>query len=231
MLNRTVTRVGAAGAMVGAVIAVVFNILHPRPEEVGAAEIVRSAAEEGIWALDHYMLGWAIGLALLAFIVLSRSLSSEPSTSWGRVALIFGIGSTAVAFALIGVDGFAIPEAAEASGPETALAVAHVGEALLVATIAAFFGLTPILFGIAVLSGDDYPGWMGWVAIVAGVIGIVTASIMFFDGLSSFTIEVLFPIASLVFTLWIGVMGYLLWQKTSAPTAAQPAAPSGQPTA
>lgn len=226
MLDKRVLRVGAVAAMVGAVIAVVFNLLHPMADEFTAAESV-ALTEEGIWSLDHYMLAWAVGLALVAFIVIGRSFSSEPAASWGRVALYFGIGSVTIAFATLTVDGFALREAAEVSGPAVAESVAYVAEGLFVGLIGSFFGLTPILFGVAVLSGDDYPGWMGWVAVFAGTVGLVAGSIIFFDGFSSLTIEVLFPIASLLFTVWIGVMGFLLWQKASAPAGEPAAQPAG----
>lgn len=226
MLDRAVLRVGAAAAMVGAVIAIVFNILHPRSSDVGsAAEEVRLATEEGIWAFDHYMIAWAVGLALLAFIVISRSLTSEPSISWGRVALVFGIGSTALLFATVSIDGFALREAGEMADAATAEAVAFISSGLFLASIGSFFGLTPILYGIAVLSGDDYPAWLGWAAVVAGLLGIIAGTIIFFDGFSEFTTNVLFPISSLLFTLWIGVMGWMLWQKVSQPTAAAAPAP------
>jgi hypothetical protein len=67
----------------------------------------------------------------------------------------------------------------------------------------------------AVLTGDDYASWLGWVAMAAGVVGLVTASIIFFAGFTQLTDMVLFPIASVLFTAWIGIMGFLLWQKAS----------------
>lgn len=220
-------RTGAGAAMVGAVLAVVFNLLHPRTDELTAAASAQAAAEEGIWALDHYVLAWTLAFALLAFIVISRSLSGEPSKSWGRVALWFGIGSTAIAFAAIAVDGFALRVAAESGSAEVAEAVAYVGEGLFVGLMASFFGVTPVLYGVAVLTGDDYPTWLGWVAVLAGLLGLVTSTIIFFDGFSDTTVYVLFPIASLLATLWIGVMGWLLWNKLRTPAAPAAGQPSG----
>lgn len=224
MLDRSVMRIGALAAMVGAVVAIVFNLLHPRTSELGAEASV-AATQEGIWALDHYMLAWTIALGLLAFIVIARSLTSEPSASWGSVALFFGIGSAALALGLLSVDGFSMRVAAETSGTEVALAVAYVAEGLFVATVGSFFGVTPVLYGIAVATGDDYPTWMGWWAIVAGGLGLVTASIIFFTEFSAFTVTVLFPIASLLFTLWIGIAGYMLWSRLREPVGGTATAP------
>jgi hypothetical protein len=219
-MDRVVTRLGAAAAMLGAVIAVVFNLLHPRSGDVGsAAEEVRLATEEGIWRFDHYMLAWTSVLLLFALVVIARSFTREPAASWGRVALPFGIGSTSILLVAIVIDGFAVAEAGELADAAVAEAVAYVAGGIFLALIGSLFGITPIVFGAAVLAGDDYPKWLGWAAVVAGLIGLLAASIIFFDGFSSFTTNVLFPISSLLFTVWVGMMGYMLWQKTAAPVA------------
>jgi hypothetical protein len=205
--------------MAGAVIAIVFNLLHPRSDEVSAEEAVRLATEEGTWVFVHYMLAWTVGLGLLALVVIARSFTKEPSVSWSRVALPFAVAAAAVAFATIVVDGWGIKEAAEQTGTDAGIAVAYVSEALFLATIGAFFGLTPLLYGAAVLTGDEYPAWLGWAAVVAGLVGIVTGSLIFLDGFSGAAI-VLFLVSSLLFTVWIGIMGWQLWQKAAAPAPA-----------
>ena len=213
MLDRSVVRFGAAGGMLGAVIAVIFNILHPRSSDVGAAASSALAQEEGIWQFDHYMIGWAIGLALLALIVIAKSMTGEPSRSWAIVALYFTFGSVVILFSSLVVDGFSVFHAGEASA-ELGEAMAFVSEGLFVGAISTFFGVLPVLYGEAVLTGDDYPSWLGWLAVAAGLLGLVTATMMWFDGLTDTTTNVLFPIASVAFTIWIGSMSFLLWQKT-----------------
>lgn len=219
-MDRTVTRIGAAAAMVGAVAAIVLNLLHPRSEDIGSAmEEVRLATEEGIWRFDHYMIAWTAALLLFALIVIAKSFTREPAVSWGRVAIGFAIASTTVLFVTISVDGFALAEAGEGAEPAVAEAVAYVSGGLFLATIGSTFGVTPVIYGLLVLSGDDFPKWLGWVAILAGAIGLAAATIIFFDGFSSLPTNLLFPAASLLFTLWVGVMGYLLWQRTAQPAA------------
>jgi hypothetical protein len=205
--------------MLGAVLAIVFNILHPRSSDVGVAATAALARDEGIWELDHYILGWTVGLALLAFIVIAQSMSGEPSHSWASVALWFSIGSSALLFVAITIDGFAIAQAAETS-PELAETMAHVGQGVFVAAVGSFFGLLPVLFGLAVLTGDDYPSWLGWLAVGSGLLGVVTSTMIFFDGVTETSGNVLFPITSVAFTVWIGSMSYLLWQKNGTTEAA-----------
>jgi hypothetical protein len=217
--------------MVGAAIAVVFNVLHPRSSDLDPAAVVSAAADNSLWAVDHYMLGWTIGLALLALVVITHTLTGPRSQSWGRVALWFAVGGTAIAFVTIVVDGFALSQAAQHGSAEVATAVAYVGEGLFVATIGSFFGITPVVYGVALLTGDDYPSWLGWTILLAGTLGVITGSIVFFAGPASVTINVLFPISSLITTLWIGVMGYRIWQKLAAelpPTASGQSEPALQ---
>ena len=226
-MDRVVTRLGAMAAMLGAAIAIVFNLLHPRSDDVGsAAAEVELATGKDIWRLDHYMLAWTVALLLFALVVIARSFTQEPARSWARVAFAFVVASVSIAFVTIVVDGFALPEAGESGDAVVAEAVAYVSGGLFLGTIGSVFGLTPIVFGATVLANDDQPRWLGWVPILSGALGLITASIIYFDGFSSVTTNVMFPIASLVFTLWVGFMGYRLWQQT-APVAARVETSSG----
>lgn len=219
MFDRTVMRFGAAAAMVGAVGAVIFNLLHPRPDDVESiSQVVSLAAEDDIWVADHYALGWVVAIALLAFIVFSRSLTGEPSTSWGRVALGFGVVGVVLMMVAVVLEGVALREAAREASAATAQAVAYVTEGVFVAGIGVFFGLTPLLYGAAVVTGETYPRWLGWMSVISGTVGIACASIIFFEGISEFTVNGLFLVSSLLFTLWIGLMGWRLWALMSEPT-------------
>ena len=219
MLDRSVTRLGAGAAMVGAVIAIVFNALYPRADDPGnVAEIVGLSQSEGMWAFTHYALAWGIALTFIGLIVIARSFVREPSLSWGRIALIHAIGGALTVFVTVVLLGFAVKEAG-AMGGGSAEGIAWVAGGLFLASIGLFFGFTPLFYGIAVLSGDEYPSWLGWTAVVAGAVGVLTGTIVYFDGFSKTTNNVLFPISSILFTVWVGAMGYQLWQKTSSPAA------------
>ena len=218
-MDRSVTRLGAGAAMVGAVIAIVFNLVYPRADNPGdVTEIVGLSQSEGMWAFTHYALAWAVALTFIGLIVIARSFVGEPSASWGRIALIHAIGGALALFLALLMLGFVMKEAA-AMGDASALSVGWVAGGLFLSSIGLFFGFTPLLYGIAVLSGDEYPGWLGWTAVLAGALGVVTGTIIFFDGFSDTTDKVLFPISSILFTLWVAVMGYRLWQRTSQPVA------------
>jgi hypothetical protein len=205
--------------MVGAVIAIVFNVLYPRADDPGSvAEIVGQSQSEGMWAFTHYALAWGVALTFIGLIVIARSFVGEPSASWARVALIHAIGGALTLFLALVILGFAVKGAAGTDGG-SAEEIAWVAGGLFLASIGLFFGFTPLFYGIAVLSGDEYPSWLGWTAIVAGAVAVLTGTIVYFDGFSKTTDNVLFPISSILFTVWVGLMGYKLWQKTSQPAA------------
>jgi hypothetical protein len=172
-MDRSVMKVGAAAAaMLGAVLALVFNLLYPRAEEPGnVASMLDQAAAGGRWAITHYMLAWSLGLVLLGVVAISRSFVREPSVSWARAGLVFTIGGVALLFASIVLLGFSAPNALEGADAATAQAVGYVAGGLFLAAIGSFFGLVPLLFGAAVVTGDEYPGWLGWLAGVGGAVG------------------------------------------------------------
>src|SRR5918999_5698777 len=78
-------------------------------------------------------------------------------------------------------------------------AVATVSLALFTGLMFTFFGITPVLFGITVLSSREYPRWLGYLAVASGVLGLLTGSIQFMNGPSDLTAAILFPIGSLAF--------------------------------
>jgi hypothetical protein len=228
MEERSVAKVGAGAAMVGAVVGVVFNLLHPRPEHIDSTiselEMVR---DSGIWVFDHYMLGLSLALGLLGAIAISRSYAEESARSWGRYALVAQIIGTAIGFVTISIDGAimgeVVDEWAAAGGgtntPEfvTAAAVSNVALGLFTALIGSLFGLAATLFGLAGLNSNTYPRWLGALALVGGVLGFTAGSVQYLGGISTLSATVLFLPASLAFTIWLFVSGWYLWSRTSGP--------------
>ena len=232
MLDRSVLRWGGLAAVVGSVIAFVFNLLHPRssaaPGNVEAE--LELVAGSDIWLFDHYMLAWAIGLSVTGLIAIGWSLREGPSASWGRFALAHAIAGGVVGFVTVLVDGMGQKSVATAwaanPGPETlaaATAVSEVSVALFTGLAGSLFGFAPIFFGIALLADDGYAKWLGWLPIASGTLGVIVSSMQFLGGLSNLSANFLFPIASLAFTVWIAIMGWRLWKGAPAGTGAAPA--------
>lgn len=228
MGQRTLFRVGAVGAMVGAVLGVIFNILHPRGSGIDTSqEELDLVADSSIWLFDHFMIAWSLGFSFLGLVAIARSFTGEAGESWGRLALGSAIGSIAIAVLAITVDGIALKEVADnwaeagrgtnSTAFAAADAVANVSLALFVTVIGSLFGFTAILFGIAGLVSNNYPKWLGYAALIAGLVGLLAGSIVFLSGPSDFAINILFGISSFLYTIWLFASGWFLWKRTNAP--------------
>ncbi len=227
MAQRTLFRVGAIGAMVGAALGLIFNLLHPRGSGIDTSlEELDLVADSGIWLFVHYMLAWALAFSLVGLIAVARSFTGEAGESWGRFARAAAIASIGIAAVTVTVDGVAVKEVADnwaeagrgtgSAAFATGDAVANVSLALFITVIGSLFGLTAVLFGVAGLVSADYPRWLGYMALVAGVAGLLTASITFLSGRSDVTLNVLFTISSLLYTIWLFTSGWYLWQRSGA---------------
>lgn len=211
--------------MVGAVLGIIGNLLHPRGSDFTAQGEIALVNDSGIWLFDHFLIAWSFAFALIGLVAIGWSFTDEIGRSWGRIATASAIGSVTVAYVTIAVDGMAM-EAAAAAGGAVGEAVAHVGLALFTATIGSLFGLTPTLFGIALLASDTYPKGLGWLALVGGLIGLLVASVQYLSGPSTLMTNVLFVVSSLAFTVWAFLMGWRLWSGATAPAGA-PATAAG----
>ncbi|MDQ4025013.1 MAG: hypothetical protein M3217_05925, partial [Actinomycetota bacterium] len=86
---------------------------------------------------------------------------------------------------------------------------------LFTALIGSLFGLTATLFGLAGLSSDTYPRWLGALVLAGGVLGFAAGTIQFLGGISDLSATILFLPASIAFTVWLFASGLYLWQRTS----------------
>ncbi len=223
LLDRSVLRWGGLAGMVGAVIGLIANVMHPRGDFGSAQAVVEMAAGSGIWVLDHYLIAWSVALGMFGLIALGRSFVDEPARSWGWIAIAFTIGSVSVAYVFSAVDGVGLKGAAEQGGQE-AVALAFVSGALFTATMGSLFGVVPILFGIALMTTDQYPGWLGTLALTSGAIGLFTGSYQYLVGYNPIITNYLFTLGSLGTTVLLFVAGWYLWKGEYAGVATAPVA-------
>lgn len=223
MLDRSVLRWGGLAGMAGAVVGGIANLLHPRGDFGSAQEVVDMAADSGIWVFDHYLIAWSMALGGFGLYAVGRSFIEEPARSWGRVAIAFLIASLTVGYLVAAIDGTALSNAAEEGGP-AALAVAHVSEGLFTAMMGSLFGMVPVLFGVALMTTRQYPGWLGPLALASGAIGIFTSSYTYLAGYSAAISNYLFTLGSLGATVLLFVLGWYLWKGEYAGVANAPVA-------
>jgi hypothetical protein len=217
MNDRGLYRWGGVAAVVGALVTLVANLLHPRISEFGdpVAAFVREVAGSGAWIPLHVAL--VAGILLIAFgqFALIRSMKEGPAEGLARLALGSLVISAPIALVTLGIDGYASKAAADAwaASPSaatfaTAAAVTQVSWGAFMLLILTFVGLTPILLGIAAARSGRYPASLGWVAVAFGM-GAIVAGLVGFGGQSSL-FWILFLATSGPLTLWVLVAGILL---------------------
>ena len=215
-------RLGAGAVLIGGVLAIVFNLLHPRTS--GALSNTRAelkmVAESDIWKLDHIMLGIAVAVISVGVIAIALSMFGTQGDAWARAWLIFSAVSTGVVIVLLAIDGTAIKSLADdwaKSGDDPAAfsaakAVVEINGALLRTSILLQFGLSPLLFGMAVWASGTYPKAIAQAAFGAGAVGITAGLWIAAAGYSNIPLNILFPIASLLYTILLMWAGWHLWQ-------------------
>ena len=239
MTDRTLFRWGSWAAIIGGLIAIATNILHPRPESYGdpIAEQLRMIGETDSWVAIH--LGLLTGFLLIVFglFALSRSMKGGPAEGMARVALGALLISTPVAVFGLLLEAYTMPAisdlaaAGDASGIAAATAAGHVGWAAFMFVAIMALGVTPAIFGLAVSRDGGYPAWLGWGAFLFGLVSIGTGITGVLNGDSS-GFQLVFSISSGVLTLWVIAIGVMLGRRAAgAITVPEPAAVGGRTTA
>lgn len=225
--DRQFLRFGAACAVIGGVLAAVSNVFHPRSSDSSdiAAEL-RLINDHGEWLFVHMAILVSVLVVFPGLVALARSLDVGAAAPWARLALYSAVASVPLALLTVGLDGIAMSELAEdwanANDPAALLPMIEAVQQIVVASfdvfIVALFGLTPLAAGAALMRSDLYPRWMGPVAILAGVLGLVTGIVQSFTGIEAATANVMFPLASLGFTVVIIAAGVTLWRRSAPMT-------------
>jgi hypothetical protein len=76
------------------------------------------------------------------------------------------------------------------------------------------FGLTAILYGVALLADRVYPKWLAGLAIVAGLPTMVAGGAMAYTGFSALAMTISMPANSLLLA-WMLIVGVLMWRRTA----------------
>lgn len=237
MSEPTLFRVGSVCAIVGAILGIIVNVLHPRTEEIAKPEaLVQLVASSDIWVGDHVGILVAILLVVAGYAAVYRSLTGEAATAFARLGYASAVVGATVFAVLAATDGIAgkalanawatAPAAEKAAALRVAESVAAVNIALFSVTLIVFFGATVFLFGLAIATSDVYPKWLGWVAAVLGVAAALLGFVYAYQGPSALVTNILVPILSILETVWLLVIGVLLWRRTTVTRPAYRTAPA-----
>jgi hypothetical protein len=217
-------RFGAVSAVLGIVLEVVMDRLHPSgadPNDSAAA--FAEYARSGDWAYVH--IGQFLGtvLIVLALVAIGRALASQPGAA-GALADIGSVTAVLVAavFAVqMAVDGVALKSAVDAwagasSGVErsTAFGVAESVRSLEKG-LSSFFhltnGLTLLALGLSAALGHRLARWLGAVGALAGAGFLVGGVVVARTGFSAQANRVLLP-ALLLSAVFLFGASWSMWQ-------------------
>ena len=224
-------RLGAALGLLGIVVQVVMDRLHPHQVDPNDSALVfREYAGSRGWTAVHLGQFVATLLIVLALVALARTLSGQPGTA-GALALVATVTAVLVAavFAVqMAVDGVTLKAAIQAwtaaPTPASQAATFQVAESVRWTEkgLGGFFqllnGVTLLCLGCSIALGDRYPTWLGVVGAVGGLAfiagGVATAQ----TGFSPEANRFLLPGTVLLAVFLVGAM-VLMWRRAGRPSA------------
>ena len=223
----TLFRIGAVSAITGSLLALITNVLHPRASnfENHPEPFLTIVARTDNWVPVHLGIMFASFLVLVGQVALYRSITDERGRALALLGFIFALVSNAVLVVWMALDAVAMKHLADAfvSAPpteratafRTATALERMSFALESFWFTLFWGITFILYGLAVALSDHYPKWLGWVAAICGVGTVTIGLVQVLYRLSFFTLSTNGAFAGIL-AVWIIVMSVLLWRRVGA---------------
>lgn len=218
---------GAVAGIVGSLLAMVGNLLHPQtPTGNDPNGTAQAIAESDIWTPVHLTI--VVGLILMfgGLVAIYHAIAAEPARTLARFGYLAAIGGITVGLILVILDGVSAKHLADAwavAPPDqrgVALGSVLVEESMNFALAALFnilfAGVTFILFGLAVARSRTYPAALGWVAVAAGAGSMIVGVVQGYLGESTGLTQVLTIIFPTVITAWVVAVGVLSLQKTRA---------------
>ena len=213
-------RIGAWAGIVGSLVAMVGNLLHPATPSGDPEGVARTIAESDIWIADHLAIVLGLILMLGGLIAIGRSITIGVPGAVARLGQVAAVAGITVGLVLTIVDGVAakhLADAWETAPPEEAAAALRVvlAEETINFALAALFnvvfaGVTFILFGLAVAWSDQFPRWSGWTVVAAGLGSVGVGLIQAAAGESTPVTRALTIVFPTVITLWVVLMGVLV---------------------
>ena len=237
MLDRRVLRWCGLAAVVAGVVGLLIlikNLLHfmehhPKSRhashDANLETELETISDSFTWLLTNYAEGIVAGLVLVGAVGILASMRDEPSRSWARIA-IPAVVAGSVVYGLTIANHVALERAADeylenVNDAHFAVAesIAFSSGQLWTSTLATLFGLTAVLVGVTTLSGGTDARWVGYAAVVGGILCLVSATFYHFE---SYGFMTRWPsaIGRALFWIWLLVTGWRAWKESGeAPQA------------
>jgi hypothetical protein len=220
-----VLRIGSVAGIVGALLGMVGNLIHPATPTDDPEGVARAIAGSQLWVVDHLAIVVGLILMLGALVAIAHSIRDGLPGALARLGSVAAVAGITVGLVLVTLDGLAAKQIADAwatSPPDEQAAALRLvlAEETINFALAALFnilfaGVTFILYGLAVAWSRVYPRWLGWVVVVAGVGSVVAGLVQAYAGESTTATRVLTIIFPTVITLWLVGMSMLVWRRAS----------------
>jgi len=214
-------RIAAPALIAGALTLFTATLLHPMDADPNdAAAAFAEYAADPLWVTSH--LGQFAGIAVLGAGLLGLAAAMERGrpAAWARIGVLGTSASVAATAALQAVDGIALKVAvdrwagatgeARALAFESAFAVRQV-EIGLASLAGLLFGLTIVVFGIAMLMGRRFPRWLGWIGVAGGLGTIAGGTAKAYTGFSPLAMALGMP-ANAAVLVWAIAAGVFMWR-------------------
>jgi lipopolysaccharide export LptBFGC system permease protein LptF len=222
-LDRRIYLLGGVAAIVGSLMGMVGNLIHPVTPLDDPEGVARVIAESDAWTAIHLVIVFGITLMLGGLVALYQSIRDSRAGALARLGLAAGIVGIAIGVVLVILDGVGAKQLADewAIAPQderaTALRIVLANETINFALASSFnivfAGATFILFGLAVATSGVYRRSLGLVVVVAGIASVGAGLIQAFVGEPTTASRVLTIIGPTVITLWLLAIGVLLVRK------------------
>jgi hypothetical protein len=217
-----ILRLGGWLAVLGA-IGYLTGLLWHRDLPDETVEIaLNHIAQRPEWQFIHLLSIIAVLLWLGAFIAFTQTLSAGLSRVLGNMAVFALTVGITVFIVDYSIDGYRLKHVADAwagaEGAEQAeqRLVAQALFGVLGGTFRSFiawmYGLPFLLLGVAIVTSREFPRWLGWVPIVAGLGAIVAGTTLFLD-FDLVPFPVLFAGFVIPLNLWLGLLGVRMWRR------------------
>jgi hypothetical protein len=226
--NQSFFRLGAAMAIAGPILFVIFNSLHPQAPD-GPTQfddtrlLLQTVSQTSNWTAIHMGIVFS-GLILIGGILAITKSLNGASRPWARLchsATLFG---GALAIAGVAIDGVVNRQLGDmwlssatnkTAAVQDGIVANGISEALLAIGTSVLFGIGIFLLGVALLRSVNYSRAVGWLAIVGGLGGFVAGILQAFKGLTDMVL--IFSLAAIgVASISIVWSGVVLWRATSA---------------
>jgi hypothetical protein len=216
-------RFTAVSAIVGAILAMIGNGLHPHLTNPTLEAFLNLVATREDWLVVHLTVILSIFCIVGGLFGVYRTIHIEPAAGFAQLGFGLAIAGSTVVAVNVASDGFAMKHIAtlwaNASEAEQS-ALLPAAEVLYQSNLGfytvwifLFLGFPFMLYGLALIQSNSYPRWLGWAGLISGVGCIVVGCLQFVGGETSF-LTTMFLVFSVTITLWMLAIGIFLWRKS-----------------